>query len=155
MSATRRTFLLWLGRGAAASVAAITGAFTLGFFAYGHGQGTRTRSYLGRRTELFARLQNSREGFWLDTDSSVVIMLDPATPTGLRAVSLACTHLGCTLRPTAGNRTLECPCHGSAFALLGDDGSGAELGRVLVGPATRDLDPFEVVSVGDRLFLEA
>jgi Rieske Fe-S protein len=154
MPPTRRSLLLWLGRGAAVGVAALGGAFAWGFFAEGHGRGTRTRRFLGHRADVMARLQRSREGFWLDTNNSVVIVLDPATATGLRAVSLACTHLGCTLRPTAGNRTLECPCHGSAFAFLGDDGSGAELGHMLVGPATRDLDRFEVVAVGDRLFLE-
>lgn len=154
MPPNRRSFLLWLGRGAAVGMAALGGAFTWGFFAQGHGQGTRTRRYLGRRTDVLARLQNSREGFWLDPDSSVLIVLDPGLPAGLRAVSTTCTHLGCTLRPTAGNHSLECPCHGSAFAFLGDDGRAVELGRVLVGPATRDLDRFEVVAVGDRLFLE-
>ena len=155
MSTPRRSFLTWLGRGAAVGMAALGGAFSWGFFADGHGRGTRTRRYLGRRAEVLARLHATREGFWLDAESSVVIVEDPSAPTGLAATSLACTHLGCTLRPTAGNRTLECPCHGSAFAFLGDGGHTAELGRVQVGPATRDLDRFEVVAVGDRLFLEA
>ena len=155
MPPTRRSFLVWLGRSAAVGVAALGGVFTWGFFAHGHGRGTRTRSYLGRRDQVLARLQSNREGFWLDAERSVVLVQDPDAPAGLRAHSLVCTHLGCTLRPTAGNRTLECPCHGSAFAFLGDDGRSAELGRVLVGPATRDLDRFEVIAVGDRLFLEA
>ncbi len=154
MSTTRRTFLLWLGRGTAAGIAALGGAFTWGFFAHGHGRGTRTRRFLGRRAEVQARLLASREGFWLDADNSMVIVGDPDAPSGLRAHSLICTHLGCTLRPTAGNRTLECPCHGSAFAFLGDDGLATDVGRVLVGPATRDLDRYEVVAVGERLFLE-
>jgi len=92
----------------------------------------------------------------LDVENKVLIMHDPAGAEGeLAAVSLVCTHLGCTLRPTAGNRTLDCPCHGSAFDFLGDDSRAGELGRVLVGPATRDLDRFDVVRVGDRLFLES
>jgi Rieske Fe-S protein len=155
MALDRRAALLWLGRGAAVAITALGGAFGWGFFSHGHGRGTRTRRYIGRRAELQARLHASREGFWLDTDNSLVIVLDPSTPSGLRAHSLICTHLGCTLRPTAGNRRLECPCHGSVFAFLGDDGQTAELGRVLVGPATRDLDRHEVVVVGERLFLEA
>ncbi len=155
MPSSRRSFLLWLGRSAAVGVAALGGAFTWGFFTHGHGQGTRTRRYLGRRADVLARLHNSREGFWLDSDNSALIVADPGAPTGLRATSLACTHLGCTLRPTAGNRSLECPCHGSSFAFLGPDGQATDLGRMLVGPATRDLDRFAVVAVGDRLFLEA
>jgi Rieske Fe-S protein len=155
MSSTRRSFLLWLGRGTAAGVALLGGAFGLGFFAHGHGRGTRTRRYLGRRAEVLARLEARREGYWIDEENGVLLLRDDEQPAGLRAISLACTHLGCTLRPAAGHRTLECPCHGSAFALMGDDGRGAELGRVLVGPATRDLERFDVVRVGDHLFLEA
>lgn len=151
MPLNRRALLLWLGRGTAAGLAALTAGFSWGFFAYGHGSGTRTRRYLGRRAEVLARVRASRDGVWLDVENSVVLMLDPqGGRDALAAVSLVCTHLGCTLRPTTGNRTLECPCHGSAFAFL-----EGELGRVLVGPATRDLDRFAVVTVGDRLFLEA
>src|SRR5512133_2392838 len=40
------------------------------------------------------------------------------------ALSLVCTHLGCTL--TASADGLACPCHGSRFGLTG---------RVLHGPA--------------------
>lgn len=47
---------------------------------------------------------------------------------GLRALDLACTHLGC--RVTATENGFTCPCHGSRFA---PDGA------VLTGPATRAL----------------
>jgi Rieske Fe-S protein len=104
---------------------------------------------------VLARVEASREGFWLDTVHRVLIVRDPGAPDpGMAAVSLACTHLGCTLRPGSGNRHLTCPCHGSVFDFLGDDGLGARIGRVLVGPATRDLDRLRVVRVGPRLFLE-
>jgi len=47
---------------------------------------------------------------------------------GFSALSLTCTHLGCSLEPNAEIYT--CPCHGSQF-----DQSGA----VLHGPATKGL----------------
>ena len=54
------------------------------------------------------------------------------------ALSLVCTHLGCT-----GNVTpteLICPCHGSTFD---------RQGRVLKGPADRQLERYQVVVRGD------
>ncbi|HEU0265235.1 MAG TPA: Rieske (2Fe-2S) protein [Geobacterales bacterium] len=59
---------------------------------------------------------------------------------GFTALSLICTHLGCTVsvRPEG----LICPCHGSRFDLAG---------RVLAGPATRPLRRLEVETVGEML----
>jgi len=48
--------------------------------------------------------------------------------TGFTALSLACTHLGCTLDQT--NSNFSCPCHGSHFD---------EYGKVIHGPATKEL----------------
>jgi Rieske Fe-S protein len=47
---------------------------------------------------------------------------------GIRAISIACTHLGCTLNVSDDKFT--CPCHGSVFALTGE---------VLKGPAAVNL----------------
>ena len=52
--------------------------------------------------------------------------------------SSVCTHQGCTVG--AGGRTLQCPCHGSAF----DASSGA----VQAGPATRPLPGIALVVKG-------
>jgi Rieske Fe-S protein len=49
----------------------------------------------------------------------------------LHAVSAACTHLGCTVRWNAGERSWDCPCHGSRF-----DPDGAVLHRPAVTPLT-------------------
>ena len=48
----------------------------------------------------------------------------------LHVLSAACTHMGCLLGWNANDRTWDCPCHGSRFALSGS---------VLHGPAVTDL----------------
>jgi glycine/D-amino acid oxidase-like deaminating enzyme/nitrite reductase/ring-hydroxylating ferredoxin subunit len=50
----------------------------------------------------------------------------------LHAVSLRCTHLGCLLRFNEAERSWDCPCHGSRFAIDG---------TVLEGPAVQPLEP--------------
>ncbi len=59
---------------------------------------------------------------------------------GFYALSLVCTHLGCTVVVTED--TLSCPCHGSRFD---------RQGKVLKGPADRPLDRIKVELRGDRV----
>lgn len=47
------------------------------------------------------------------------------------AVSPTCTHMGCIVGFNAAEKSWDCPCHGSRFALDG---------RVINGPAVRDLE---------------
>jgi cytochrome b6-f complex iron-sulfur subunit len=54
------------------------------------------------------------------------------------ALSLVCTHLGCTVQVTPTE--LICPCHGSTFD---------RQGRVLKGPADRQLERYRVEPRGD------
>ena len=56
------------------------------------------------------------------------------------ALSLVCTHLGCTLNVTAEN--LVCPCHGSIFD---------RQGKVIKGPSDKPLKRLDVEERGDKL----
>lgn len=58
-----------------------------------------------------------------------------ATAGGKEAISLTCTHQGCTLQPQT-NGEFHCPCHGAIF--------NAD-GKVIKGPAKRDLPRFKVL----------
>ncbi len=53
--------------------------------------------------------------------------------TGYHAISLVCTHLGCTVG--VKDTEMVCPCHGSRYDLGG---------KVLNGPSTRELPLLEV-----------
>lgn len=71
----------------------------------------------------------------------LVVVTQPEAGT-FHAFSAVCTHQGCTVGDVAGG-TINCPCHGSKFALT--DGAPTE------GPAQRPLDPRQVTVAGDDL----
>ncbi|MFB5674859.1 FAD-dependent oxidoreductase [Paenibacillus terreus] len=50
----------------------------------------------------------------------------------LHVVDTTCTHMGCELEWNAGERSWDCPCHGSRFNFDG---------KVIEGPAMKDLTP--------------
>jgi cytochrome b6-f complex iron-sulfur subunit len=61
-----------------------------------------------------------------------------STPSGFTALSLVCTHLGCTVEQSANG--FQCPCHGSRYSPQGD---------VQRGPARRPLEELKVETTPD------
>jgi Rieske Fe-S protein len=72
-----------------------------------------------------------------------VVVTQP-TPGSYQAFSAICTHEGCTVNKVADG-TIDCPCHGSKFAITN--------GAPVHGPATRPLSSRQVKVEGDSIVL--
>ncbi len=59
------------------------------------------------------------------------------------AVTAVCTHAGCLLSYSKGDRQIACPCHGSRFH-ASVDASGNCIGAVARGPAASPIQAFDV-----------
>jgi cytochrome b6-f complex iron-sulfur subunit len=64
------------------------------------------------------------------------------TGTNFIALSSVCTHQGCTVAYNSSAVKLQCPCHGSEFAVTGS---------VLMGPAAAPLTSYPVAKSGNIL----
>jgi Rieske Fe-S protein len=73
-----------------------------------------------------------------------VVVTQPV-PGTFAAFSAICTHQGCAVNKVADG-TIDCPCHGSKFAIA--DGS------VVHGPASRPLARRQITISGDAIALE-
>ena len=73
-------------------------------------------------------------------DNGKPIILSQPTAGTVKAFSAICTHMGCTVAPSADGKELDCPCHGSKY--------NATTGAVIHGPAPKALAPVAVKVVG-------
>jgi cytochrome b6-f complex iron-sulfur subunit len=64
------------------------------------------------------------------------------TSTGYKALSLICTHQGCTVRYVTSQQEFQCPCHGGLY-----DSNG----NVLAGPPPQALQKLNVTQNGNVL----
>ena len=59
----------------------------------------------------------------------------------LHAVSPVCTHMKCEVKWNNAERSWDCPCHGARYSYDG---------KVLNGPADRDVEPIHIESLAER-----
>lgn len=75
-------------------------------------------------------------------DQPVAVYNDGGTPVVL---DNTCTHAACETEWNEGDKTWDCPCHGSRFTAQG---------QVLNGPATQPLPKLTAKLAGDEITLE-
>jgi cytochrome b6-f complex iron-sulfur subunit len=120
----RRTFLTALGLGGVGFSALIAAVGNLLYLKPAVDYGPPTVIRAGKPDEYKEGIKEVME------DQRVVIVRDKK---GFAAISITCTHLGCTVRTSDAG--FECPCHGSQY-----DNDGFVTG----GPAPRPLDWYQV-----------
>lgn len=80
-------------------------------------------SKLNPDSAITTRINGMRAGVYMDKESK------------LHAVDTTCQHLGCETNWNSGDRTWDCPCHGSRYSYTGE---------VLEGPANEPLNKVEL-----------
>jgi cytochrome b6-f complex iron-sulfur subunit len=145
---SRRKFFISLALGWATFAAATGGALTAMFaFIVPRVDFTRVESFkIGPPSNFPPKTVNedykAKGKFWIVNDGQKIF-----------AISVVCTHLGCTPNWMETERKFKCPCHGSGFTMQG---------RNFEGPAPFWLRRYEVTMSDDgqivvnkgRLFFE-
>ena len=131
MSETRRGFIGWLGR--AVAVIALWPA-------------------IARAKTKKVGLPLAKAPALQKVDGSVILKIKDQdilfVRTGdaeVKAVSSVCTHQKCQVAYNAKTRQIDCSCHGSRFTVDG---------KVLNGPATKDLLNFNARLNGEQIVIE-
>ena len=91
-----------------------------------------TRDVLVARTvtQVVSELAPGEGGIIERAGEKLAVYVNPGGE--IQVMSARCTHMGCTVAWNPGERTFDCPCHGSRFGPTGD---------VVNGPAARSLPP--------------
>jgi nitrite reductase/ring-hydroxylating ferredoxin subunit len=128
---SRRNFLkkIWVGLGALAGIE--LGVLTIGFLS----DGRRNRDNLdaGRLMKIGKIGDFERNNVYPFRSGKFYLVCTQSG--GFIAMSLNCTHLGCSVMWNEEKKEFVCPCHSSSFDLMGN---------VINPPAPRALDYYPV-----------
>jgi cytochrome b6-f complex iron-sulfur subunit len=80
-----------------------------------------------------------------DSDNSVLVVQNSATPNAIVAINPICTHQRCLVDWNADNKRIFCPCHGSTF---NPDGTPIQ------GPAPKPLQRYEAKVEGSTVLVK-
>ncbi len=132
---TRRNFL----RLATNAIFSLGGLLGLGglfrFFSFQPDPGPPTEFALGPKEDYPETIQVIRP----DIPAAI-----KHTEEGVIAISMVCTHLGCTVDADENKAGFTCPCHGSHYNANGN---------VLKGPATKALPRFRIEEQDDETLM--
>lgn len=143
----RREFLLWVGVGglAASLPVAIAACTPQNEKSAAPAASKRADGFVSVGT--VAELQ--QKGYILNKDvanAPILVVSKSANPETLAAVNPTCTHKGCIVDWTANKKALVCPCHKSEFS---------PDGKVLKGPAKKDLATYQAKIEGNSVLVKA
>ena len=97
----------------------------------------------GPGTAVLARTADIPLGGGVIFTDAKVVVTQPATG-AFKAFSAICTHVGCLCNQVADG-TIDCPCHGSKFAITD--------GAVVAGPAATALPPAPITVADGTIML--
>jgi cytochrome b6-f complex iron-sulfur subunit len=135
---SRRDFLIKSALGVLAGSAVLSSLDLVKLFA-----NSKKGSFFYDENDLIIKLADEKNSGLSKVGGSVLIdddnILIRTSETQFSAVSLICTHKGCTVE-LSGDKFV-CPCHGSEYTISG---------KVTEGPAKKDLKTYETVYDPDK-----
>jgi len=137
-SIDRREFFLRMGLGSMAIAAAGTAAFAYQFLSPNVLYEPSPIVNMGKPESY------QLDSVTLDVDARIFVI---HSDEGFFALNAVCTHLGCLTAWKPDTGRIECPCHGSKFAVL--QPAGRTPGEKVDGPAPKPL-PWLKMSLSDE-----
>lgn len=143
----RREFLLWVGVGGLATSLPVAIAACTPQKEKSEAPAAPKRADGFLSVGTVAELQ--QKGYILNKDvanAPVLVVSESANPKTISAVNPTCTHKGCTVDWKGDKKLFVCPCHKAEYS---------PNGKVLKGPAKKDLATYQAKIEGNSVLVKA